>query len=64
MMTAHAAEVTERLHEDADSEVGLPLDEAICPSCSLAYFVAAGRSGVCRDCGDELEPPGFTPPLV
>lgn len=46
-------EVTERLREDGPDALGLAMDEAICPSCCLAYFVRAGQDGVCRSCAEE-----------
>lgn len=57
----HAAEVTEALRTEGPVyldglNIGLDHDEAICPRCSLAYFVPAGSLGVCRDClGEVLE---------
>jgi len=44
----HSRDVTARLR---DEEV-LGLDEAICPACSLAFFVGSGSDswGVCPDC--------------
>lgn len=55
----HAAEVTARLQADSPLVVdgvnlGLDEGEAICPSCSLAFFVSdrAHSWGLCRDCLD------------
>ena len=47
----HAAEVTERLREE-DPPLGLDLTEAICPACSLAFFVTdrVHSWGLCPDC--------------
>lgn len=53
----HAVEVTARLHEEEPITVdgvtvGLDLAEAICPACSLAFWVAdrAHSWGLCPDC--------------
>lgn len=50
---AHAQAVTESLHEE-EAPLGLALEEAVCPACLLAYWLAAGARGVCRDCHDEI----------
>lgn len=56
----HARDVTARLHEDGPLvvegvNVGLDLAEAICPACSLAFWVsdAAHSWGTCPDCLKE-----------
>lgn len=57
----HAAEVTARLRED-EQPLGLAPTEAICPRCTLAFFVREGAFswGICPDCladaVSELEP--------
>lgn len=52
---AHAVAVTEALREE-EPPLGLGPDEAICPSCSFAFFVGerAFSWGVCPDCLAEL----------
>jgi hypothetical protein len=53
----HAAEVTARLHAEGPlivegTNLGLDLTEAICPACSLAFFVTdrVHSWGLCPDC--------------
>lgn len=47
----HAQEVTLLLQED-DPPLGLDYTEAICPACSLAFFVTDRDHswGMCREC--------------
>lgn len=55
---AHAHATTERLRAE-EPPLGLALNEAICPVCSLAYLVTdrAFDWGTCPDCiGAALEP--------
>lgn len=45
----HAQAVTEALREE-EPPLGLALEEAVCPRCLMAFWVAAGSWGVCPDC--------------